>query len=265
MTSLSDICPSTRMAFRFLVLLWSGTTLSARSIYTKGMGRTVPILFFKTSILTFNSPVMSLSLTGRSLMQVQHYAGRAAAFDSNWYAIYTKHQHEKTVSKMLTVKGFETLLPLYQSVRRLNHRARVCSLPLFPCYVLVKGGLERRLDILTTPGIFAVVSRCGQPTPIATADIEYLRRAIEGGSSLEPHPFLNCGDHVRVKSGPLEGLEGILIRKKNICRLVLSVHALGKAAAVEMDASLVERLNPKATPPAALPIEGYLSSRNCHL
>jgi transcription antitermination factor NusG len=194
-------------------------------------------------------------------MHFQHQSDAEADFDSNWYALYTKHQHEKMVSQILTAKGFETLLPLYQSTRRLNHRSGVCSLPLFPCYVFMKGGLERRLDIVTTPGIFSVVSRSGQPDPIAAADIEAVRRVTESGSRFEPHPFLNCGDVVRVKSGPLEGLQGILIRKKNICRLVLSVQALGKAAAVEIDASLVERISPKLTLPSAFPIERYSSSR----
>jgi transcription antitermination factor NusG len=58
---------------------------------------------------------------------------------------------------------------------------------------------------------------------------------------------LKSGDWVRVKSGPLEGVEGILVRKKNAYRLVLSVEMLGKAAAVEVDAVQVERLNGKAS------------------
>jgi Transcription termination factor nusG len=69
-----------------------------------------------------------------------------------WYAIYTRHQHEKTVAHILTNKGFETLLPLYPVTRRWKDRTKLLSLPLFPCYVFLKGGLDRRLDIMTTPG-----------------------------------------------------------------------------------------------------------------
>ena len=160
-----------------------------------------------------------------------------------WYAIYARHQHEKNVAQILTSKGFEVLLPLYQSVRRWKDRTKTLSLPLFPCYVFLKGGLERRLDILTTPGIYALVSTAGSPNPIPPAEIEAIRLAVESGASLEPHPFLKCGDLVRVKCGPLTGVQGILVRKKNLYRLVISVEMLGQAAAVEVDALLVERLN----------------------
>jgi transcription antitermination factor NusG len=160
-----------------------------------------------------------------------------------WYAIYARHQHEKIVAQILTSKGFEVLLPLYQSVRRWKDRTKTLSLPLFPCYVFLKGGLERRLDILTTPGIYALVSSAGRPSPIPSVEIEAIRRTIESGAPIEPHPFLKCGDLVRVKCGPLAGVQGILVRKKNLYRLIISVEMLGQAAAVEVDALLVERLN----------------------
>lgn len=162
-----------------------------------------------------------------------------------WYALYTKHQHEKTVARILTIKGFETLLPLYQTAHRWKDRTRALSLPLFPCYVFLKGGLERRLDVMTTPGIFALVSNGGEPSAIPAAEIDAIRRAVESGARIEPHPFLKCGEWVRVKCGPLAGIQGILVRKKSLYRLLLSVGMLGKAAAVEIDSFLVERLSGK--------------------
>src|SRR6202163_3553507 len=129
-----------------------------------------------------------------------------------WYAIHTRHQHEKTVAQILTTKGFQTLLPLYQSARRWKDRTKLLSLPLFPCYVFLKGGLERRLDIMTTPGIYALVANAGQPAAIPSAEIEAIRRAVECGVRIEPHPFLKCGEFMRVKSGPLAGIQGILVR-----------------------------------------------------
>jgi transcription antitermination factor NusG len=169
-------------------------------------------------------------------------------FDVNpprdWYVLYTRHQHEKTVVQILGAKGFETFLPLYESVRRWKDRSKFLSLPLFPCYVFLKGGIERRLDIMTTPGVHALVSNAGQPAAIPSAEIEAIRRLVESGAQVEPHPFLKCGDRVRVNCGPLTGIQGILVRKKNLYRLVLSVQMLGRSAAVEIDAFLVERLNP---------------------
>jgi transcription antitermination factor NusG len=163
-----------------------------------------------------------------------------------WYAIYTRHQHEKTVAQILTSKGFEVFLPLYGAAHRWKDRTKAVSLPLFPCYVFLKGGLERRLDIVTTPGIYALVSTAGQPAAIPAIELEAVRRAVESTMRVEPHPFLKCGEWVRVKCGPLAGFQGILLRKKNLYRLVVSVEMLGKAAAVEIDAFLVERLNIKS-------------------
>jgi transcription termination/antitermination protein NusG len=160
--------------------------------------------------------------------------------ESPWYAIYTRHQHEKMVAQILTSKGFEAFLPLYATSHNWKDRTKVLSLPLFPCYVFLKGGIERRLQIITTPGIYGLVSSGGQPAAIPTFEIEAIRRAVESGARMETHPFLKCGNWVRVKCGPLAGIEGILVRKKNASRLVLSVEILGTAAAMEVAAFQVE-------------------------
>jgi transcription antitermination factor NusG len=160
-----------------------------------------------------------------------------------WYALYTRHQHEKVVAGMLSAKGFETFLPLRTSIHRWKNRNKTLSLPLFPSYVFLKANItDRRLDILTTPGIHNIVSNGGQPAPISSTEIEAIRRVIETGLAIEAHPFLKCGDWVMVTRGMLTGIRGILVRKKGSCRLVLSVEMLGKAAAVEVDATSVEPL-----------------------
>ena len=159
-----------------------------------------------------------------------------------WYALYTRHQHEKAVSHTLINKGFETFLPLYNVKRRWKDRNVALSLPLFPCYVFLRGDLERRLDVLVTPGVHQFVNVAGQPASISESEIRMIQEAIKRKVLIEPYPFLKCGDWVRVRSGPLEGFEGILVRKKKGCRLVLSVELLGKAAAVEVEASDVEAI-----------------------
>ncbi len=158
-----------------------------------------------------------------------------------WYALYTRHQHEKTASQILSGKGFEIFLPLYTVSRRWKDRTKELSLPLFPCYVFLRGGLERRLDILTTPGVHNLVGSAGRPAAIPESEIEAVRRVVEKDTTVESYPFLKCGDWVRVKSGSLEGIEGILVRKKNSFRLIISVEVLEKSVGVELDASDVER------------------------
>jgi transcription antitermination factor NusG len=164
--------------------------------------------------------------------------------ESHWWALYTRHQHEKTVADMLSSKGFEVFLPLYDSMRRWKDRTKLLSLPLFPCYVFVRGGISRKLQVVSTPGVHMILYRGEQVAVIPEAEIQAIRAAVDGRLSMEPHPFLNCGDRVRVLRGSLAGVEGILTRKKNLVRLVLSVDMLAQSVAVEVSASDVEPVIP---------------------
>jgi len=164
--------------------------------------------------------------------------------ESHWWALYTRHQHEKTVADMLSSKGFEVFLPLYDSMRRWKDRTKLLSLPLFPCYVFVRGGISRKLQVVSTPGVHMILYRGEQVAVIPEAEIQAIRAAVDGRYSMEPHPFLNCGDRVRVLRGSLAGVEGILTRKKNLVRLVLSVDMLAQSVAVEVSASDVEPVIP---------------------
>jgi transcription termination/antitermination protein NusG len=170
-----------------------------------------------------------------------------------WWAVYTQHQHEKTVAEVLTGKGFEVFLPLHETMRRWKDRQKVLSLPLFPGYVFVRGVVSRRLQVVTTPGIHMILSRGEQIEVIPEVEIDAIRKAIQGSYRVEPHPFLKVGERVRVTRGSLEGVEGILIRKKNFYRLILSVDMLAQSVGVEVSASDVEPVggsSPKAIPGA---------------
>ena len=162
--------------------------------------------------------------------------------DCSWHALYARHQHERVAADILSRKGFEVFLPMYSAVHRWKDRNKELSLPLFPCYFFVRGGLDRWLDVMRTPGVHHGVGWGGQVAVIPEEEIQAVRRMVESSLMVEPHPFLRCGDQVRVKSGPLEGIEGILLRKKNLFRLVLCVEMLQKAVAVEVDISMVERV-----------------------
>jgi transcription antitermination factor NusG len=159
---------------------------------------------------------------------------------SAWWALYTRHQHEKVVAEMLASKGFDIFLPLYESTRRWKDRRKVISLPLFPCYVFVRGGLDRKLQVVTTPGVHMILHRGDQVAVVPEQEIAAIQRAISGSYRVEPHPFLKCGTRVRVIRGPLEGVQGILVRKKNLSRLVVSVDMLAQSVAVEIPAWDVE-------------------------
>jgi len=161
--------------------------------------------------------------------------------NQGWYALHTRYQHEKAVAQILAHKQFDVFLPQYTAIHRWKDRNRRLSLPLFPCYLFIRGRLERRLDILATPGIIGWVG-VGGPSVIPAGEMEAVRRVVERIDKVEPHPYLACGDRVRVRTGPLAGIEGVLVRKKNLYRLVLSVDILQRSAAVEVDVSCVARV-----------------------
>jgi len=173
-------------------------------------------------------------------MQEQQSSEVTMDGDSAWCALYTRHQHEKSVAEMLSAKGLEVFLPLYDSLRTWKDRNKMISLPLFPCYVFVRGGANYRLQVLTTPGVHMILCNGDRVAVIPEAQIDAIRRTVEGKFRVEPHPFLKCGERVRISRGTLEGVEGLLVRKKSQYRLVICVDMLAQCVAVEVDALDVE-------------------------
>jgi transcription antitermination factor NusG len=165
---------------------------------------------------------------------------------SEWYAVCTRHQHEKAVSERLAGIGFDVFLPTYEVVRQWKDRVKRLSLPLFPSYVFLRFGLERRPEVVSTIGVRSIVTFAGRPAPIPEIQIDAIKRVIENHLQVEPHPFLSCGDWVRVTFGPLAGIEGIVIRRRGGFRLILSAELLGRSISVEVDALNVEPLPHRA-------------------
>jgi transcription antitermination factor NusG len=176
-----------------------------------------------------------------------------APVDAFWYAVHTRHQHEKLVAQALANKGYEVFLPLYTEVRQWRDRTKRLELPLFSCYVFLRGDMDRRLAIVTTPGVHGMVATGGRLSGIPEEEIQAVRSVIENRVNVEPYPFLKCGDLVRVKSGALRGLEGFLVRKKGLTRLIVSVSLLERSVAAEVDASTVERVAGSQTRTVAAP------------
>jgi transcription antitermination factor NusG len=162
--------------------------------------------------------------------------------EPHWYVAHTSANHERRVTQQLHERSVENFLPLYDSVRRWKDRRMKLQLPLFPGYVFVRLPLRERLKVLQVPGVARLISFNGQPAALPDKEIEALRTGLAAQLRTEPHPYLTVGRRVRVKSGPLEGVEGILIRKKNACRVVVSLDLIMKSASVEVDASDLERI-----------------------
>lgn len=163
--------------------------------------------------------------------------------ETRWYAAYTNPRHEKQVAAQMDRKSIECFVPLYRSVRRWKDRRKELELPLFPGYVFVHMALRDRLQILQLPGVVHFVSFHGKPAPLPTFEIEALRHGLSGKLAAEPHPYLKIGRRVRVHSGPMAGLEGVLLRRKDKFRVVLSIHLIQRSIAVEVDESEIEPLH----------------------
>lgn len=159
---------------------------------------------------------------------------------ADWFAVYTKHQHEKSAAALLEKKQIEQFLPLYRTVHKWKDRNQQVQLPLFPCYLFVRMELSRKLEVLQTAGVRWFVENAGHSCPVPETEIEALQKVCASGVRVEPHPFLKQGDTVRLTSGPLLGVEGILTQVKNEHRIVLSVDLLKRSIAVEVDLTSAE-------------------------
>jgi transcription antitermination factor NusG len=158
-----------------------------------------------------------------------------------WYAAYTSANHEKRVAEQLRVRLVEHFVPLYESVRHWKDRKVRLQLPLFPGYVFVRLALCDRLRVLQVPGVARLVGFNGFPCALPDSEIEALKAGLGSGVRAEPHPYLTVGRRVRVKAGPLEGLQGIIVRRKNRLRLIITLDLIHRAAAVEVAAEDLER------------------------
>ena len=156
-----------------------------------------------------------------------------------WFALYVRSHFERAVEQCLKGKGYQAFSPFYQTIRKRSGRTKVLDLPLFPGYVFCCFNPQRRLPILTTPGIVHVLGPGNVPEPVKLSEIRSIRTVAESGQPVQPWPFLPAGHKVRIEAGPLSGTEGTLLRVKNQLRLVVSVTLLQRSMAVELDQELV--------------------------
>jgi transcriptional antiterminator NusG len=152
-----------------------------------------------------------------------------------WFALGVKPRFDKAVARMLENKGFETLLPLYKKRHRYAARCKVSELPLFPGYVFCRFNVLTRLPILTTPGVTQILGTGNTPIPLSENEIVSLQTAIKSDLPLQPFPFLQVGQRVRIEEGALAGVVGIVIRCKQSLRLVLSITLLQRSVLLEVD------------------------------
>jgi transcription antitermination factor NusG len=157
-----------------------------------------------------------------------------------WYAVYTRSRHEQMVKNQLDGKGIENFLPFHMKVSQWKDRKKQIHVPLFPGYLFVKMFLRDRVEVLKTFGAVNVVGDGSSPVPIPEPTIRSVQAFMEKGLRYNPHPYLCIGNRIRIVEGPLIGLEGILLRKDNKDRLVLSVDLIQRSISIEIDRWKIE-------------------------
>ena len=166
-----------------------------------------------------------------------------------WFAVYTTPRHEKHVSEILAERQIETFLPLYKTTRQWQKsRPVVLELPLFPTYVFVRIARQARGSVLGMPGVLSIVGSSKESWPLPDFEIDALRSGLLE-RKIEPHPYLVVGERVRIMAGVMTGVEGVLVRKKNDLRVVLSLDTIMRSVAVEVNADDIE---PAATTPVRM-------------
>jgi len=163
----------------------------------------------------------------------------------SWFALQVRSRWEGTTAGLLRGKGLETLLPTYSTKRKWSDRFKVVEAPLFPGYVFCRFDVHNRLPVLITPGVISVVGRGKTPVAVDDREILSIQSAVGSGIRMEPWPYVEIGERVRVKDDVLDGMEGILTNFKGSDRVVISVTLLRRSVALEIDRS---RITPLGSP-----------------
>jgi transcription antitermination factor NusG len=158
-----------------------------------------------------------------------------------WLAAYTTPRHEKSVVRHLEVREVEYFLPLYKVERKWKNGCKVqVEFPIFPNYVFVHVNRRMSHRVLDAPGVLAFAGSGRHPVSVPDSEIDWLRNELPL-RKFEPHPYLVIGSRVRIKSGPLAGMNGVLTRKKSGLRVVLSIDLIRQSVAVEVGMDEIER------------------------
>jgi transcription termination/antitermination protein NusG len=157
-----------------------------------------------------------------------------------WFAAYTMSRHEKRIASHCERIGIEQFLPLYISQRSWKNRTTVdLQMPLFPNYLFVRLSPQDHGPLMRLPGLLTTVGNAAGPVAIPDCDMELLRRII-ACKTIEPHPFMAKGDRVRVVTGPLAGVIGVVEKKGNGLRFIVTLDVIGKSVSLHIDGSALE-------------------------
>jgi transcription antitermination factor NusG len=161
-----------------------------------------------------------------------------------WFAVHTYATHEKNVTAQLRQRQITVFTPTLRQCRVWSDRKKVIDVPLFPCYVFVQAATWRdiHLNVVTVPGVLGWVGPRKQPMPIPESQIEPFQVITSKNLPATPYPFLNIGQRVRIRSGALDGVEGVLVERRGGHQLVVSVDLIQRSVCVAIDGYALEEV-----------------------
>lgn len=162
-----------------------------------------------------------------------------------WYVVHVRSRHEFSVTERLAKSGVDAFLPIVERLSRWKDRKKLVAFPLFPGYLFVNipKNNATKLIVLKTPGVVRFIGQTpGEPEPVPAEQILSLKKLVESKEALDPYPYLQVGNRVKIKSGPLAGVMGMLVERKGIHHLVLSVDILRQGVSVQVETASVEAL-----------------------
>ena len=168
--------------------------------------------------------------------------GERPSLFPSWYAVSVRPRYEKLVSRYLDQRGLHHFLPTFRTVRRWKDRRKELNMVLFPGYVFVNIDALDHVGVLQAPGVLRFMTFQGHLAALPTSEIRALALSYSAGLHPQPHPYLRAGAKVRVTRGPLSGAEGVVIRRKERFRLVLSIHLIMRSVMLDIDEADVEAL-----------------------
>ena len=156
-----------------------------------------------------------------------------------WHVLWTNSHCEQLVCDQLAARGLHPYLPKVDVWSTRAGKRRLISAPLFPGYLFLNDRLDRAThgEARKARGLVRILGDAWDRLAcIPEPEIESVRRVVSSGVPALPHPYLREGQRARIASGPLAGIEGVLVQARpSKGLLVLSVNMLQRSVAVEVD------------------------------
>jgi len=161
--------------------------------------------------------------------------------DHRWWVLYTKARQEKSLARDLYAFRIPFYLPLIKKTTVAKGRKRQSFAPLFSGYIFLHATEAERIKSMTTNRISRILT-VNDPDQLVH-DLVQLRRLIASDAPLSLEQQLAPGDKVRVKQGALMGMEGTVMVRRGVTRLLVSVNFLQQGASIEVEDYLLERID----------------------